>query len=98
MIKPSPLSPLGGRATGKAQSVWTATSDLKRRWPVSMMIWGAIVTVLTLGGQRAPLCISVFARADLGRAHQNETESVAADCESTECRIVHFVSRTEDQH
>ncbi len=48
-VKPSPLFPRTGRARGKAQSVWTATTDLKRRWPASLMLWGAIpVAVLSL--------------------------------------------------
>ena len=45
-VKPSPLFPMTGRAAGKAQSVWAPTSDLKRRWPVSLLVWGAIVVAL----------------------------------------------------
>src|SRR2546423_6412744 len=33
-VKPSPLFPVTGRPSGKAQSVWAPTTDLKRRWPI----------------------------------------------------------------
>src|SRR5258706_5557388 len=45
-IKPSPPFPLTGRPSGKAQSVWAPTTDLRRRWPVSMMLWGSIPIAL----------------------------------------------------
>jgi len=45
-VQPSPLFPRTGRPRGKSQLVWTATSDLKRRWPASLMLWGAIFAVL----------------------------------------------------
>ena len=45
-IRPSPLSPRTGRPAGKAQSVWIPTTDLKRRWPVSLITWGVIAVTL----------------------------------------------------
>src|SRR6185295_20083376 len=33
MVRPSPLFPRARRRTGKAQSNWTATTDLVSRWP-----------------------------------------------------------------
>ena len=45
-VQPSPLFPRTGRPRGKSQSVWTATSDLKRRWPASLMLWGALFAAL----------------------------------------------------
>src|SRR5256885_16031481 len=50
-IKPSPLFPLSGRPSGKAQSVWAPTTDLRRRWPASMILWGAIpIALLSVAG------------------------------------------------
>jgi FHA domain len=45
-ITPSPLLPRTGRPRGRAQSVWAPNSDLKRRWPASLMLWGAICVAL----------------------------------------------------
>jgi len=67
-IKPSPLFPLTGRPSGKAQSVWTPTTDLRRRWPVSMMLWGAIpIALLAVAG--ALFYASAFAPAPISDAH-----------------------------
>jgi hypothetical protein len=73
-VKPSPLFPMTGRAAGKAQSVWTPTSDLKRRWPVSLLIWGAIVVGL-LSAAGALFYAKAFAPAPISEAH-TRTEMV----------------------
>ena len=67
-VKPSPLFPLTGRPSGKAQSVWTPTTDLRRRWPASMMLWGAIpVVLLSVAG--ALFYAAAFAPAPISDAH-----------------------------
>ena len=67
-VKPSPLFPMTGRAAGKAQSVWTGTSDLKRRWPVSVVVWGVIgVALLSLAG--ALFYAKAFSPAPIAEAH-----------------------------
>src|SRR5438876_4272582 len=67
-VKPSPLFPMTGRAAGKAQSVWTPTSDLKRRWPVSFLVWGVIfVALLSVAG--ALFYAKAFAPAPISDAH-----------------------------
>jgi hypothetical protein len=67
-VKPSPLFPLTGRPSGKAQSVWAPTTDLKRRWPVSMLFWGVIpVGLLAIAG--ALFYASAFAPAPISDAH-----------------------------
>lgn len=67
-VKPSPLYPRSGRPAGKAQSVWTPTTDLKRRWPIAIMIWGAVgVALLSLGG--AVFYSSAFSPAPIADAH-----------------------------
>src|SRR5437762_2882838 len=71
-VKPSPLFPMTGRAAGKAQSVWTPTSDLKRRWPVSFLVWGAIVVALvSVAG--ALFYAKAFAPAPISDAHTRTT-------------------------
>src|SRR5260370_40934238 len=59
---------MAGRAAGKAQSVWTGTSDLKRRWPVSLLVWGVVVVALvSVAG--ALFFPKAFAPAPISDAH-----------------------------
>src|SRR5712692_4948381 len=67
-VKPSPLFPMTGRPAGKAQSVWAPTSDLKRRWPVAMMIWAAIV-VAVLAAAGAIFYARAFSPGPISDAH-----------------------------
>ncbi len=67
-VKPSPMFPLTGRPSGKAQSVWAPTTDLRRRWPASMLLWGVIpVALLSIGG--ALFYASAFSPAPISEAH-----------------------------
>src|SRR5437660_6302666 len=71
-VKPSPLFPLTGRPSGKAQSVWSPTTDLKRKWPGSMLLWGVVpVALLSIGG--ALLYARAFAPAPIAEAHTRAT-------------------------
>ena len=75
-IRPSPLFPLTGRPTGKAISIWTPTSDLKRRWPASMLLWGGIpIGLLAIGG--ALFYARVFAPAPISDAHTRATMNLS---------------------
>src|SRR5258708_5850356 len=70
-IKPSPLFPLLGRPSGRTQSVWTPTTDLKRRWPLSLMLWGTIpICLLIIAG--ALFYASAFAPAPISDAHMRD--------------------------
>jgi pSer/pThr/pTyr-binding forkhead associated (FHA) protein len=42
MMRPSPLFPHARKRTGKAQFNWTPTTDLVRRWPLSVLLWGTV--------------------------------------------------------
>jgi hypothetical protein len=42
MMRPSPLFPRRRKRSGKAQFNWTPTTDLVRRWPLSLLVWGAV--------------------------------------------------------
>ena len=75
-IKPSPLFPLTGRPSGKGQSVWTPTTDLRRRWPASLILWGAIpIILLSLGA--ALFYASAFAPAPISEAHNKSAMTVS---------------------
>ncbi|HEX8136273.1 MAG TPA: FHA domain-containing protein [Pyrinomonadaceae bacterium] len=50
MVRPSPLFPHARRAKGKAQFNWTPTTDLRRRWPLSWLAWGAAAVGLLAAG------------------------------------------------
>ncbi len=99
MVKPSPLFPLGNRATGKAQSVWTPTTDLKRRWPVAMMIWGAVV-IAFLSGAAAIFYASAFAPAPISKAHTRATLSlspaIANHANAGSCTSCHSLTTSID--
>src|SRR6185295_16744056 len=70
MVRPAPLFPHGQKRTGKAQFNWTPTSDLARGWPVSFLIWGAlVVVVLSTGG--AFLYANAYAPAPVSQAHES---------------------------
>lgn len=68
IVRPSPLFPTSQRRAGKAQSIWTSTTDLARRWPVSFFIWGTII-----GGVPAIAAAcwyaTAYAPAPVSRAH-----------------------------
>jgi hypothetical protein len=67
-VKPSPLFPRTGRPRGRAQSVWIATTDLKRRWPASLMLWAVIfVALLSVAG--ALFYARAFAPGEVSDAH-----------------------------
>jgi hypothetical protein len=91
-IKPSPLFPMTGRPAGKAQSVWTPTSDLKRRWPVAMLLWGVIVVAL-LSVAGALFYAKAFAPAPISDAHTRTkmilSPSIAGRANAGACTSCH---------
>ena len=71
-VKPSPLFPVTGRPSGKAQSVWAPTTDLKRRWPIPIVVWVAVAfAALSVGG--AVFYARAFAPAAIADAHTRAT-------------------------
>ncbi len=67
-VRPSPLFPLTGRPSGKAQSVWSPTTDLRRRWPGSMLLWGVVpIAIFSIVG--ALFYAKAFAPAPISDAH-----------------------------
>jgi len=91
-IKPSPLFPLTGRPSGKAQSVWIPTTDLKRRWPASLMLWGAVPFVL-LSVAGALFYASAFSPAPISDAHTRSlmtlSPPVASHANAGSCTSCH---------
>jgi hypothetical protein len=75
-VRPSPLFPLRGRPAGKAQLIWTATTDLKRRWPGWMLLWGAI-PIAFLAAAGAWFYAPGFAPALISDAHTRTTMSLS---------------------
>lgn len=91
-VKPSPLYPLTGRPSGKAQSVWAPTTDLKRKWPGSMLLWGIVpVALLSIGG--ALLYARAFAPAPIADAHTRATMNfkppIASHANAGSCTSCH---------
>lgn len=94
-IKPSPLFPLTGRPSGKAQSVWIPTTDLKRRWPASLMLWGSVPFVL-LSVAGALFYASAFSPAPISDAHTRSlmtlSPPVAKNANAGSCTSCHALS------
>lgn len=94
-VKPSPLSPRLGRPAGKAQSVWTPTTDLKRRWPVALMVWSVLVIGLLAAGG-ALFYASAFAPAPISDAHTraklNSSPSIANRVNAGSCTSCHALT------
>jgi hypothetical protein len=94
-VRVSPLFPRLGRPRGKAQSVWTPTTDLHRRWPASMLLWGMIpIGLLTMAA--AMFYAPAFAPAAISDAHTRSTlnlsPAIANRANSGACTSCHSVS------
>jgi FHA domain len=96
-VKPSPLFPLGGRPSGKAQSVWTPTSDLKRRWPLSIVI-GAGISIAVLAVAGAIFYAAAFAPAPISDAHTRtslkSSPPIARSANAGSCTSCHALTTT----
>lgn len=76
MVRPSPLFPRARRRTGKAQSNWTATTDLVSRWPVAFFVWGILaVALISIAG--AYWYAKAYAPAPLSNAHETDHLRIA---------------------
>jgi hypothetical protein len=91
-VRPSLLFPRRGQPSGKAQSVWVPTTDLKRRWPASMLLWGAAPVAL-LSLLAAMFYAPVFAPAAISDAHARATmklsPAIATRANSGSCTSCH---------
>ncbi|HKP37423.1 MAG TPA: FHA domain-containing protein [Pyrinomonadaceae bacterium] len=98
-VKPSPLFPLTGRPSGKAQSVWTPTTDLKRRWPWSVTIWAGVAVAL-LAGAGAIFYAAAFAPAPIADAHTRAnlkiSPPVANHANAGSCTSCHALTTSID--
>ena len=92
MARPSPLFPRARRRTGKAQSNWTATTDLVSRWPVAFFVWGVLgVGLIAVVG--AYWFTQAYAPAPLSRAHEasqfSMTPAIAVSANAGSCTTCH---------
>ena len=92
MVRPSPLFPRARRRAGKAQSNWTATTDLVSRWPVAFFVWGFVgVGLIAVAG--AYWYTQAYAPAPLSRAHESReftmTNPIAVRANAGSCTTCH---------
>ncbi len=94
-VKPSPLFPVAGRPSGKAQSVWTSTTDLQARWPLSSVIVAAIL-VAVLAGACAIFYAAAFAPAPIADAHTRAnlkiSPAIAKEANAGSCTSCHALT------
>jgi hypothetical protein len=92
MVRPSPLFPRARRKTGKAQSNWTATTDLVSRWPAAYFVWGFLgVALIAVAG--AYWYTQAYAPAPLSRAHAGseftKQPPIAVNANAGSCMTCH---------
>jgi hypothetical protein len=94
-VKPSPLFPVSGRPSGKALSVWTPTTDLKRRWPWSVVIVAGI-SIAVLAAAGAIFYAAAFAPAPISDAHTRAnlkiSPPVAREANAGSCTSCHALT------
>jgi FHA domain len=92
MVRPSPLFPRARRRTGKAQSNWTATTDLVSRWTFAYFVWGFLgVGLIAVAG--AYWYTQAYAPAPLSWAHQarelTKNPAIAVSANAGSCATCH---------
>jgi len=101
MVRLSPLYPRSQRRAGKAAFNWTPTTDLRRHWPVSFFIWGALVVGL-LSLAAAYWYASAYAPGPVARAHARSQLSdfppIASKANGNSCTSCHSFSGTMEQN
>ncbi|MFZ0061285.1 MAG: FHA domain-containing protein [Pyrinomonadaceae bacterium] len=95
MVRPSPLFPKSQRRSGKAQFNWKPTSDLARGWPVSLLIWGAVIVgVFSIAG--VFWYANAYAPAPLSSSHSRNQLAVfpviATQANADSCTNCHSFS------
>ena len=95
MVRPAPLFPVSQKRSGKAQFNWMPTSDLANRWPVSLLIWGAVIVGVLAAGS-ALLYANAYAPAPLSKAHAAKQltrfPTIAARANNNACTTCHSIS------
>jgi len=92
MVRPSPLFPRARRRSGKAQSNWTATTDLVSRWPAAFFVWGFVgVGLIAVAG--AYWYTQAYAPGPLSDAHARSElatrPAIAAGANAGSCTSCH---------
>jgi hypothetical protein len=99
-MKPSPLSPVTNRPSGKAQSVWAPTTDLKRRWPVPLVVLVAVMAAM-VAGAGALFYAAAFAPAPIADAHTRSAmrldPPIATAANAGSCTSCHALRTSIDQ-
>ena len=100
MARPSPLSPKGGRRSGKAQFNWMPTSDLMSRWPVAFFTWALLIVGL-VSVAAAYGYTSAFTPGPVSKAHTATqfalTPAIATKPNAGSCTSCHSLTGKMDQ-
>ena len=101
MARPSPLTPKGGRRSGKAQFNWMPTSDLMSRWPLAFFTWTLLIVGLISVGA-AYWYAKAYAPAPIANVHTAKqmivNPPIAAKANAGSCTNCHALrGRMEDR-
>lgn len=100
MVRPPPLFPKSRIRSGREQSLWTPTTDLKRRWPVAFFIWAAVgVGVISVAA--AYRYTNAFAPGPLSLSHAanqlSVVPSIATTANAGSCTTCHSMAGNMEQ-
>jgi len=100
IVRPSPLFPKSKRRSGKAQSNWTPTSDLKARWPISFFVW-SIIVVGALSAGAAYWYTRGYSPGPLSNAHSITqmvlTPAIATKANAGSCTNCHALKGSMEE-
>jgi hypothetical protein len=101
MMRHSPLFPRSSRRTGKAQFNWSPTTDLGRKWPVSVFIWGGLIVGLA-SVAAAYWYTSAYAPGPIASVHASSQMSmvppIAKQANGASCTSCHSFTGSMDKN
>ncbi len=94
---PSPLRPQGRRRFGKARFYWRPTDDLRRVWPLSLLLWGVLL-VAALAVAATFAFKDAYSPGELSAAHVRNnfllTPAIAHAPNAASCTTCHSARAT----
>ena len=98
---PSPLRPQGRRRFGKARFYWRPTDDLRRAWPLSLLLW-SVLLVAALAVAATFAFKDAYSPGELSAVHVRNnfllTPAIAHAANAASCTTCHSARATMQQN